>query len=118
MQQSDKHRQATDEAIKDPRVEKSYGYKKDARPVEEDDGESIAGSPARPDIDLTSSPDPETVRDRSEFATFLNPSVFPADRERLLATAEQNDAPEWVSAALEALPANDRFATFDEVWEA
>jgi SHS2 domain-containing protein len=41
---------------------------------------------------------------RAEIARFLTPSVFPADREALLADAESNQAPAEVLERLQALP--------------
>jgi hypothetical protein len=118
MQQSDKHGPATDEAIKNPRVEQAFGYKARARPVEDDDAAVMDEIVPRPDVTVAAAPDPDAVRDRSELASFLNPSAFPADREELLRIADENDAPEWVRSALRELPPQTRFATSEEVWEA
>jgi hypothetical protein len=55
---------------------------------------------------------------RAELARHLRPSVFPADRQELVATARDENAPDEVIRALERLPADRRFDTPQDVWEA
>ncbi len=61
---------------------------------------------------------PTDVRRRSELATHLRPSMFPATRAAILTVAQQEDAPIELVAALEGLPAAQVFHTTEEVWEA
>jgi hypothetical protein len=57
------------------------------------------------------------VRGRSELARWLQPSAFPADRERLLASAQDTRAPDWVSELLGKLP-DGAFQNVQDVWRA
>jgi hypothetical protein len=60
----------------------------------------------------------EDVARRSEFATALRPSAFPADRDELVRVATEENAPDAILAELRRLPSGQRFATPDEVWRA
>jgi uncharacterized protein DUF2795 len=62
--------------------------------------------------------DLDEVEARSLLAASLRPSVFPADRESLLAVADEQHAPDNVIAALASLPDGIRFVTVQQVWEA
>jgi hypothetical protein len=76
------------------------------------------------------SPDPEDagesggdlgplgVRSRSELARHLEPSVFPAGRDELLASVRDRAGAEEVAAVLQRLPEGSRFENVQEVWEA
>jgi hypothetical protein len=55
---------------------------------------------------------------RTELARHLQPSVFPADRAALLASAREGQAPDSVITALEELPEGRTFRDVAEVWEA
>ena len=59
----------------------------------------------------------DEVEDRTEIARHLQPSVFPADRDRLLASAEELHAPVAVLDRLRSLP-DGTFEHFEAVWEA
>jgi hypothetical protein len=61
-------------------------------------------------------PDNETAR--AELSRHLRLSVFPGDREALLAEAEENNAPEPVLNALRKLPPSVKFETVYDIWEA
>lgn len=60
----------------------------------------------------------DPVDARRELSRHLRSSVFPADRERLLAEAEEQEAPEAVRSTLRTLPGGVRYATVHEVWAA
>jgi hypothetical protein len=60
----------------------------------------------------------EDVQWRSELAGYLDRSVFPADRSRLVEDAEANNAPDAVVAELRRLPDGRDFANLNEVWTA
>lgn len=58
----------------------------------------------------------DEVEARRELSRHLRPTVFPADRDRLVAEAERNAAPAPVVEALRGLPAGTEFRTAHEVW--
>ena len=60
----------------------------------------------------------DPVLGRRELSRHLRMSVFPARRAELVEEARQNDAPEWVLRLLGRLPADERFETVYEVWDA
>jgi hypothetical protein len=112
---SDKHSPQVDDALKNPRVAAPTGYKHEGAPNDDDVFARPRTASARPgtppgveaaEIDL-----------RAELASFIDPSAFPGDRESLLASARDNDAPSRVMAELRALPSEGAFATVQEVWE-
>jgi hypothetical protein len=55
---------------------------------------------------------------RVELARHLRPSAFPADRQRLMAVAREEHAPDAVLRELERLPKDGTFETPQDVWEA
>jgi len=119
MQTSGKHGPAVDDAMKDPRVEESFGYRHDGRPEEDDRGAPGPAGVARPDVDRgPGAPDPRTVETRADLARFVRPSSLPGRRDEILAAAVEDDAPEWVRRSLAILPEDRTFATFEEIWEA
>jgi hypothetical protein len=83
----------------------------------EDDRRPLVDRPdlERPPGDIVIEPD---VEERSQIARFLNPSVFPADRQALLASAEGNFAPDWVIERLRRLPDGETFVNVQAVWVA
>jgi hypothetical protein len=80
----------------------------------------------QPDVDLVPDgtlaggvPDGMTEQDveaRSEIASYLGKSVYPAVSAVLLETAEGNDAPDSVIAQLRALPAGREYVNVQDVW--
>ena len=54
---------------------------------------------------------------RSDLARFLQPSAFPADRDGLLASAAETNAPAEVIRALESLPSSKVYDNVESVWE-
>ncbi len=52
---------------------------------------------------------------RSELAAYLRPSVFPADRSRLVSLAREERAPDGLIHDLESL-SEKQFVYFEEVW--
>ena len=57
------------------------------------------------------------VDERSELARFVEPSVFPASRDEVIASAAGSFAPERVIERLKALP-DGRFGNVQEMWSA
>jgi uncharacterized protein DUF2795 len=55
---------------------------------------------------------------RADLARHLQPSIFPADRARLLESAREMSAPDSMVSLLEEVPADRAFANVQEVWEA
>lgn len=82
----------------------------------------------QPDVDLAPDttlvggvPDGMSATDvegRAELAAYLGRSAYPATGAELVALAEQNAAPDRVTAALRRLPPEQGFATAQEVWSA
>lgn len=58
------------------------------------------------------------IRQRSELAQSLRPSIFPAYRDAIVASAIDEDAPPALLERMQRLPAGVRFHTTEEVWEA
>ena len=79
----------------------------------------------QPDVDLVPNgtlaggvPEGMTEQDveaRSELATFLGRSVWPAVSQRLIEVAEENEAPDHVLARLRALPAGREYTNVQDV---
>jgi uncharacterized protein DUF2795 len=61
---------------------------------------------------------PMGVRSRSELARHLEPHVFPAAREELLASVRDRPGAEEVVQVLRRLPEGARFENVQDVWEA
>lgn len=61
---------------------------------------------------------PSDIDQRSELARHLSVSALPGDREVLLASARENDAPASIIAELDRLPPDTEFQTVSEVWAA
>jgi Protein of unknown function (DUF2795) len=53
---------------------------------------------------------------RSQFARFLHPSAFPADREALLRSAADTGAPDTIVQAIRALPEGKVYDNLQSVW--
>jgi hypothetical protein len=62
--------------------------------------------------------DLDEIEARSRLASSVRPSVFPADRARLLDVANEEHAPPDVLDALGSLPPELRFVNVQQVWEA
>ncbi|HYN96020.1 MAG TPA: DUF2795 domain-containing protein [Pilimelia sp.] len=60
----------------------------------------------------------DEVEARSQLGRYLTLSSLPGDRELLLRTAENNQAPDEILAALGRLPADTSFRTVNEIWAA
>lgn len=61
---------------------------------------------------------PDELEARTDLARHLEPSIFPADRDALLASARDAGAPSTILSRLEQLPAGRGYRTVQEVWEA
>jgi Protein of unknown function (DUF2795) len=59
--------------------------------------------------------DPESLERRAALAEALGKEVWPADRDTLLAKAEEGNPPDRVLADLRRLPGGRSFATVQEV---
>jgi hypothetical protein len=60
----------------------------------------------------------DQIEARRELSRHLRMKAFPADRDGLLAAAEQEDAPLPILTALQTLPGEQTFQTVHEVWAA
>jgi len=87
--------------------------------VEEEREKEGPGEDER-DVDVRTGPasrlGADEVEARRELSRHLRPAAFPADRERLVAEAEENAAPAPVVEALRRLPDDTEFRTAHEVW--
>jgi Protein of unknown function (DUF2795) len=59
--------------------------------------------------------DPADVERRAALAEHLGKEVWPADRDTLVAKAQESNAPDRVLADLRRLPAGERFGNVQEV---
>lgn len=97
----------------------------EARANEEREQEGPAEDEPTPDSRLLggrlqydgSRPTDEELEARAELARHLQPSVFPADPESLIASAQSNNAPGWVLDVLTSLP-QAVYPNTEAVWEA
>ncbi len=106
-----------DEALKEQTFTRAEEFRRDEGP---DDDEPL--SPVReerPDVPQQQDGvlDDRDADRRADLARYIDPSVFPARPEVLLASAERNFAPDWIIAALRSLP-DDVYGTTQEVWRA
>lgn len=62
--------------------------------------------------------DSSQVLARSDLATSLQPDVFPADRDALLHSARENQAPDRILGEIRRLPEGRQFENVQSVWEA
>lgn len=76
----------------------------------EGSGDDEPGVDARPTVDAAEA--------RADLARHLQPSVFPASRDRLLDSAREMEAPQGILELLEGLPGDRELANVQEVWEA
>jgi hypothetical protein len=91
------------------------------RPEEDRDGSERPTGPPPTDTHVGGTPagmDPADVRGRSELARWLQPSVFPADRDRLLRSTDETGAPDWAVEAIRSLPAGESYENMQAVWRA
>ncbi len=82
----------------------------------EDFREQEGSGEDEPDTDARPTVGPAEAR--GDLARHLQPSVFPADRERLLQSAREMNAPQSMLELLEGIPADSQFSNVQEVWEA
>lgn len=83
-----------------------------------DEGEAANADGRRPDVPMASTLSEEEIDARSELARHLAGLDFPAERERLLAKAVSEEAPDEVIARLAMLPERVPYATVAQIWEA
>lgn len=62
--------------------------------------------------------DPADVEHRAAIAEALGKEVWPADKDALLARAQESNAPDRVLSSLDRLPAGTEFANVQEVSQA
>lgn len=122
MERSSKHGPRQDEAL----ARETQGLLKGEHATRAEEWRS-SEPPGEDQPDATLAPDastsvgtpegmtPADVELRAEIAQVLGRSVYPADRDALVATAEGNQAPDAVLERLRGLPAQDTFASLAEV---
>jgi len=122
---SDKHARRVDDELKQELRSILQGSPVEARATESREQEGPADGEPTPEALITGqgrSPSPDAlshdeVEARAELARQLQPSVFPADREALIASARRRGASEDVMATLGRLP-DGTFDHLEAVWEA
>jgi Protein of unknown function (DUF2795) len=121
---SDKHSPRLDEELDHETRSLQQGAPVESRVEEHREQEGPGEGQPTPDARLAGgratagSLDLDDAEARADIARFLTPSVFPADRERLVADAESNQATEEVLDRLRALPAGRAFENVQDVWGA
>ena len=121
---SDKHSPRVDEQLDHETRSLTQGAPVESRVEEYREQEGPGEDQPTPDARLTGgratagSLDLDDAETRADVARFLTPSVFPADREGLVANAEANNAPEVVLERLQALPDDRTYEALPDVWSA
>jgi hypothetical protein len=121
---SDKHSPRVDEELDHETQSLQQGAPVESRVEEHREQEGPGDDQPTPDARLTggrataASLDLDDAETRADIARFLTPSVFPADREALLADAEDNQATYEVLERLRALPAGRAYENVQDVWGA
>ncbi|MFP5317650.1 MAG: DUF2795 domain-containing protein [Acidimicrobiia bacterium] len=123
---SDKHNPRLDEQLEHDTRSMLQGAPVESRADEGREQEGPADGDPTPDARLTGGrlqadphwPTDDQLEARAELARHLEPSVFPADREALEASARRQHAPTWILDSLTALPDGRSFETTEAVWEA
>jgi len=122
---SDKHAPRVDDELKHELRSIVQGSPVESRASESREQEGPADGEPTPDALVTgdrptATPDVLThdeVEARAELARHLQPSVFPADRDALMASARTSGAPEELIGRLGELP-DGTFDHMEAVWEA
>lgn len=122
---SDKHAPRIDENLKHDTGSLTHGSPSEARSDEGRQQEGAGDDEPTPDALLTGDRglgdddvlDHDEVEARSVMASYLRPSVWPADREALVALAREENAPGWVLERLSQLP-DGTFSHTEAAWEA
>jgi hypothetical protein len=121
---SDKHSPRVDEELDHETRSLQQGAPVESRVEEHREQEGPGEDQPTPDARLTggrataASLDLDDAETRADIARFLTPSTFPADRDRLLADAEGNQAPATVLERLQALPTGRTYENIQDVWSA
>ena len=124
---SDKHSPRIDDGLEHDTRPLTQGAPMESRADEARQQEGAADDEPTTDTLLTGDLHPEQAQEalldhdeaeaRSKMASFLRPSIWPADREALVACAEDLQAPPDVLADLRRLP-DGTFTHTEAVWEA
>jgi hypothetical protein len=122
---SDKHAPRLDDELKQELRSILQGSPVEARANESREQEGPADGEPTPDALLTGGRTPATpdalshdeVEARTELARHLQPSIFPADRETLIASARRSGAGDELVDQLGNLP-DGTFDHLEAVWEA
>jgi hypothetical protein len=121
---SDKHGPRVDEELQRQTRSLEQGAPVEAHVEEFREQEGADDHEPTPDARLrggratAGSLDLDDAETRAEIARFLSPSVFPAEREALLADARANQATEAVLERLQALPGGRTYENVQAVWGA
>ena len=127
MEQSDKHKPRVDQAMADHDASFLHGAPVDSRTDERFRDEGTGPRPGSPSADAQpENRQPGTseglsaleVAERSELASYIQPSVFPADRATLLGNVREANAPNAVVNLIGKLPEGMQFEHMQDVWEA
>ena len=122
---SDKHGRRLDDALAHDTYSVTHGSPSESRAEESREQEGPADGEPTPDArvmgdrgsaseDLLSY---DEVEERAELARHIQPSVFPATRQQLMASARELHAPDHIVGRFAELP-DGTFDHFEAVWEA
>jgi hypothetical protein len=114
---SSKHGPRLDDQLKREADPLLHGQGDGARPDEDEQHEGLPEDDPDVDLEGVTSLSKDPVLARRELSRHLRSSVFPADRQKLLAEAEANGAPDDVVELIGRLP-RGMFGTVHEVWAA
>ena len=110
---SDKVSSRLDEELERQTQSLERGSPASSRAEEHRDPEAADDDEPTPDVHLSTS----DTEQRTDLARHLQPSRFPASRERLLASAREEHAPDRVIALLQQLPEGREYTNVQEVWQ-
>lgn len=127
MEQSDQNNRLLDEQLKDKARSITQGAPVNGRVDERFREEGVGPRPGQPSADRAPADrqagtseglSADQVAERAELATYIQGHIFPAHKEALVESAQQENAPQPVINLLKKLPGDQEFEHFQEVWDA
>ena len=115
---TNKHGPRLDDELKKETESLTRGAPVEARAEDERDAEGPADGEYGGGAFASKGLGADPVTARRELSRHLRATMFPADRDALVAEARKESAPAAVIDALRQLPEGEAFATVHEVWAA